>query len=282
MALHLVTLLVLTFALPETRWDRATASSKVDRSSDLQDEKEVIESSTDRLEGSPPTAPQENTASVSTDMHLGKGKPSRQQWHVFQPSLQPLQTLVQAFYVPWKLLTFPIVVFASFIVGFSGSCYLILTFVQSQALGAPPYNFSSQSVGFMNFASLVGAFIGLLTAGSLSDRVSRKLTERNRGIREPEMRLVAMVPYVIIMVLGNFIAGFGLQAGWDWRVRHRSLESCRVSHQSCMLTSGTGYRHHRLWMCRCASGCAPSNRIDLCRGFVQTGGWLDLCGCHDQ
>jgi hypothetical protein len=28
-----------------------------------------------------------------------------------------------------------------------------------------------------------------------------KLTRRNNGIREPEMRLIAMVPYVIIMVI---------------------------------------------------------------------------------
>lgn len=44
----------------------------------------------------------------------------------------------------------------------------------------------------MNFAILIGAFIGLGTAGPLSDWVSARATKKNRGIREPEMRLQAM------------------------------------------------------------------------------------------
>lgn len=50
---------------------------------------------------------------------------------------------------------------------------------------------------------LVGAFIGLLTAGPASDIFSANLTKRNNGIREPEMRLIAMVPYGLIMYFGQ-------------------------------------------------------------------------------
>jgi hypothetical protein len=67
---------------------------------------------------------------------------------------------------------------------------------------------------------LVGAFIGLFTAGPLSDWIAAKLTQRNRGIREPEMRLLTMVPYVLIMILGNVVTALGYQYGWDWRVSH--------------------------------------------------------------
>ncbi len=72
--------------------------------------------------------------------------------------------------------------------------------------------------GFFNFALLIGTFIGLATAGPLSDWVSMKLTIRNNGIREPEMRLVAMIPYVFIMILGNVINAVGYQNSWDWRI----------------------------------------------------------------
>jgi hypothetical protein len=44
----------------------------------------------------------------------------------------------------------------------------------------------------MNFAILIGALIGLATAGPLSDWVSARATKKNRGVREPEMRLAAM------------------------------------------------------------------------------------------
>ena len=221
-ALNVFTLLILLVALPETKWDRSdTREPSGDQTTPQvftsEEEKPTSEVSPDSLENQNQTI--SGSKEAFHDAHLLRGKPSKQQWQVFQNCRSPFSTLLRSFWVPWRLLTFPIVVFASFIVGFSGSCYLLLTFVQSQAFGSPPYNFSPQSVGFMNFASLVGALIGLLTAGPLSDWISAKLTVRNHGIREPEMRLVAMIPYVVVMILGNFIAGFGFQYHWDWRVR---------------------------------------------------------------
>ncbi|MCJ1282464.1 hypothetical protein MMC26_001787 [Xylographa opegraphella] len=151
------------------------------------------------------------------DSHLGKGRPSRSQWRLLQPESHPLRPLAFGLYLPFKLFCFPIVVFATFIVSFSSTCYLMITFIQSQAFAVPPYSFNQEFIGFMNFASLIGALIGLFTAGPLSDWVSAKLTRRNNGIREPEMRLPTMIPYVIIMLLGNFVVAFGLQNDWDWR-----------------------------------------------------------------
>lgn len=72
------------------------------------------------------------------------------------------------------------------------------------------------NAGFTNFAVLVGAMIGLATAGPLSDWVSARATARNGGIREPEMRLPAMIPYVVIMYLGNIIVSVGYQNQWPW------------------------------------------------------------------
>ena len=153
-----------------------------------------------------------------TDMYLGKGKPSKSQWSLLQPTKDALKLLTVEFFLPWKLLYYPIVQFASFIVSFSSTSYLMINFIQSEAFGGKPYGFGSQSVGFTNFASLVGVCIGLLTAGPASDIVSASLTKRNNGIREPEMRLLTMVPFVLIMILGNFVVAFGLQHSWDWRV----------------------------------------------------------------
>jgi len=68
----------------------------------------------------------------------------------------------------------------------------------------------------MNFAILVGALIGLATAGPLSDWVSARSTRLNNGIREPEMRLPAMIPYVLIMYLGNIVVSVGYENHWPW------------------------------------------------------------------
>jgi hypothetical protein len=120
--------------------------------------------------------------------------------------------------MPWKLLLFPIVEFSAFVVSWTASSFLTLNLTQSQAFAAPPYNFTSTKIGFFNFAILIGALIGLFTAGPLSDSLAAWLTKRNRGIREPEMRLLSMIPYVILMVIGNVIVAVGYQKAWDWKV----------------------------------------------------------------
>lgn len=120
--------------------------------------------------------------------------------------------------MPWYLLAFPIVEFSAFVVSWTASSFLTLNLTQSQAFAAPPYNFSSTKIGFFDFAILIGAFIGLFTAGPLSDAVAARLTKRNKGIREPEMRLLAMIPYVILMVIGNVIVAVGYERAWDWKV----------------------------------------------------------------
>jgi hypothetical protein len=131
-------------------------------------------------------------ATAERDPFLGKGTPSKQQWKLYQPNPHPFKAIFLDLWIPWKLFAFPIVEFAAFVVSWSCSSFLTINLTQSQNFAAPPYNFNSQSIGFMNFAILVGALIGLATAGPLSDWVSARATRRNGGIREPEMRLPAM------------------------------------------------------------------------------------------
>ncbi|KAJ4295358.1 hypothetical protein N0V90_007370 [Kalmusia sp. IMI 367209] len=154
---------------------------------------------------------------AARDPYLGKGTPSKQQWKVFQSNAHPFKSILMDLWIPWKLFAFPIVEFASFVVSWSCSSFLTLNLTQSQAFAAPPYNFKPISIGFMNFAILVGAFIGLFTAGPLSDWISARSTRRNNGIREPEMRLPALIPYIIIMYLGNIVVSVGYDNHWPWQ-----------------------------------------------------------------
>lgn len=158
----------------------------------------------------------EHITTKERDPHLGKGVPSKSQWGIFVRTPHAIRTLALNFWIPWKLFAFPIVQFASFVVSWSASCFLTLNITQTQVLAPPPYKFTNQNIGFTNFAILIGALIGLATAGPLSDWVSMRATIKNNGIREPEMRLPAMIPYVLIMILGNFVVAFGYQYEWDW------------------------------------------------------------------
>jgi hypothetical protein len=151
------------------------------------------------------------------DPWLGRGKPSKAQWKIFQPYDG---NIFLELYLPWKLCLFPIVEFSAFVVSWSASSFLTLNLTQTQVFAAPPYNWSSTKIGFTNFAILIGGLIGLFTAGPLSDMVAAWLTKRNRGIREPEMRLLTMIPYVIIMIIGNVVVAIGYERSWDWKVYH--------------------------------------------------------------
>ncbi|KAJ9665932.1 hypothetical protein H2201_004056 [Coniosporium apollinis] len=220
-----VSLAMVVFMFPETKWHRLhpneiARSFPTSSANDLKAFTEKIENTADIQQV--PTAASfaipdlEATETAARDPHLGKGKPSKTQWALFQKNAHPLKSIILDLWIPWKLFAFPIVEFASFVASWSCSSFLTINLTQAQAFAAPSYSFSSQSIGFMNFAILIGALIGLLTAGPLSDWVSAYYTHRNNGIREPEMRLPAMVPYVLIMLLGNIMVSVGWDKHWSW------------------------------------------------------------------
>jgi hypothetical protein len=233
------TVVCCIFLFPETKFKREfiPANSQVSSSPPLKGSTEQIEETpaandtsavdhadpekTAPVQSKGPTVEGETLSHVHThqDPWLGRGKPSKQQWKLWQPSDGNVFTnLAFEIYMPWKLLLFPIVEFAAFVVSWSASSFLTLNLTQAQVFAAPPYNFTSTKIGFFNFAILIGQLIGLFTAGPLSDAIAARLTKRNRGIREPEMRLLTMVPYIILMLIGNFVVAFGYQQSWDWKV----------------------------------------------------------------
>lgn len=244
--LNFFTILCCVFLFPETRFQRpfGYADNKIvtaaDGSPKNKDSSEKIEEFQIQDSGGTNTTPQTNDFANTADAEngitalrtvtgatvkpvlthqdpfLGRGKPSKQQWKLWQPHEG---SMVKEFILPWELLLFPIVEFAAFVVSFSASSSLMLNLTQSQAFAAPPYNLGSETIGFFNFAILIGAMIGLFTSGPLSDYVAAVLTRRNRGIREPEMRLLAMVPYVILLIISNVVVAVGYEKKWNWKVR---------------------------------------------------------------
>lgn len=233
------TFLLCVFCLPETRYHReppagdsttttkaaqgpragtkdSPADSDREKSTALQDE---------GLTEAPitPTATKRSNATgaelahrqTHIDPYLGRGGPDKKQ---FLPISSYSGGLWRELWLPFYLHLYPIVEFAAFVVSWSASGFLVVNLTQSQAFAAPPYNFSSQTIGLFNLAVLVGGLVGLFTCGPLSDWVAAYLTKKNNGVREPEMRLVAMIPYIVIMIIGSVVTAVGYDRHWPWQV----------------------------------------------------------------
>ncbi|KAG8528189.1 uncharacterized protein KY384_007106 [Bacidia gigantensis] len=222
-AMHAATFFACLLGFPETKWDRAQLaklSSEGSTEAMSPSVEKAVETSDKILHAEHDSSANPGLVENSTtekDPWLRNGKPGRAQFRLFQANKSPWRSILMDIWIPWKLFAFPIVEFASFVVSWSLSNFLAINLTQTPSLEPPPYGFSPLAVGLSNFALLVGAVIGLSTAGPFSDWVSMKLTNRNRGIREPEMRLPTMIPYVLIMILSNFVVAFGYEYKWNWR-----------------------------------------------------------------
>ena len=210
-AINIAAFVLILVALPETMYKRSNAPS-------LEEMSEIE---------TPKDSSRDAAIKSTTGSCYRKGKPKSGQFG-FSTGQQPSwRGLLIGFLTPFWLFSFPIVLWASLIVTFASNYFLMLTVMQAEAFTEPPYNFDSASVGYTNLAVLIGALIGLFTAGPLSDWTSAWLTRSNQGIREPEMRLMTMIAYGILMILGNLRTAFGFQYRWDWRVRTLSVtNSC--------------------------------------------------------
>lgn len=140
--LSLSTVLVI-FMFPETKWHRVYPSDNSTGAlfnEPTEKSTTVDDSQSDAAGLDVPTPP-------AKESQVGKGKPSKEQWKPYSTNPRPARSLALALWVPCKLFAFPIVVFAGFVVSWSCSSFLMTNLIQSQAFGAAPYNWSSQSIG---------------------------------------------------------------------------------------------------------------------------------------
>jgi MFS family permease len=211
-----INLLGIVVLFPETRYRRSTVASREPEKQDncLSTDKPADKSVETISDESVNSALDTEAAHIAT---VGNGKPSKDQFSILQPlDRDALKTVVRHVLTPLELFFFPIVFWAAMTMGGAANTVLDVNLLQSQALTGPAYNFDPGSVGFANFALVVGGMVGLATAGPSCDWIASSLTKRNGGIREPEMRLWSLIPYLFLTVIGMTVVGVGFQSGWPW------------------------------------------------------------------
>ena len=207
-------LIMMFFMFPETRYIRDQRSWQTDRNTGntLSREPDLTSAKANKEMGESPIDTEEEQVSINetqrpTISHITSGRPSQVQFSLI-PTLhwEGRDLLFRDILAPIQIFFLPITFWVAMAFGFTTNCLLALNLTQSQVFAAPPYNFSSANVGFINFAFVVGGAFGLATAGPMSDWVSMKLTIRNNGVKEAEMRLWALIPYIFICLIGMVVS----------------------------------------------------------------------------
>lgn len=220
-ALSAFAIVLIAITFPETKYHRNnTAHNALARASVIRsygspaasiDTEGQLEKTATR------TAAQETENSSLDNSPLNKGRPSRTQFRPFQkPDARWKMFVVRDAWTPVKVFFNPIILWAGLMLAGPADLVLFFNITESPVLAAPPYNFKPAQVGYTNFAFVIGALIGLATAGPYSDWVAARATRKNGGVREAEMRLPALWFYMIVTMLSLILGGVAYQYQWAW------------------------------------------------------------------
>ncbi|KAF2453980.1 serine/threonine kinase 16 [Lineolata rhizophorae] len=117
---------------------------------------------------------------------------------------------------PFVMFLYPAVLWAFLIYGTTITWIVVFSVVNGVLFVAPPYNFTVGEAGLTGLSPFVLTIIAEVVSGPLNDWICVKLTERNRGVYEPEFRLVLMVVVVILGVVGFYGFGATVDAQTHW------------------------------------------------------------------
>lgn len=108
---------------------------------------------------------------------------------------------------PFFVLLNATVVWTVIMTAFTSVWYIVTSFVIAQAFSGPPYSLTVAQQGYMSSGPWVGGILGCLFAGLICDPIARRMTKKNKGIYEPEFRLIVMAFVPIFSTIGYFAFG---------------------------------------------------------------------------
>ncbi|KAF5010121.1 hypothetical protein FDECE_3707 [Fusarium decemcellulare] len=128
------------------------------------------------------------------------------------------ESLLRALITPWSAFLLPAVSWAAYAYGCSVAFAASFSVALSQIFTKPPYSFTSSQVGLTVFSSFVGATLGNAIPGPVSDWLVTYLSKKNKGVYEPEFRVVLAVPSLIFGLVGFWGFGWSLEAKQHYMV----------------------------------------------------------------
>ncbi|EEA24976.1 hypothetical protein TMatcc_008080 [Talaromyces marneffei ATCC 18224] len=141
---------------------------------------------------------------------------------------------------PFVLFFYPSVLWSFLLYGTTLTWIVVFSVVNGVIFVEAPYNFSVSQTGLISLSPFILTLIGEVISGPMNDWICVYLTNKNRGIYEPEFRLPLVILTVILGSVGFF--GFGatvhFQTHWTGPVLCFGLANMAMAFAS---TSAFGY-----------------------------------------
>ncbi|KAJ6131682.1 hypothetical protein N7471_006897 [Penicillium samsonianum] len=148
-------------------------------------------------------------------------------------------TWLQYFRRPFYLFAFPNIVLGGIQFAFGCTAGIVSFNTISEIMTEAPYNWSAGSTGLLFLSALIGNFLGM-GVGSLSDWLVLVLSRRNKGYKEPEMRIWAYIFPFIFGAVGYFTYGWAATNGEHWIAVAVAL-CCLIAQQVSITSLATTY-----------------------------------------
>jgi hypothetical protein len=164
-------------------------------------------------------------------------KSYRQRLALYTPTPSSFSTLARHLYQPFQALAlFPAVSFAAIQYGCVLAWLSMTLTMVAEVFPGPPYYYGSNMIGLMSLPGFIGSFLGAIVSGPFCDWFVIRLTKRNNGIFEPEMRLILCFIPTLVGPAGLWLFGYSLA-----NVSYRAVTGSsadrfhRATHGSCHL-----------------------------------------------
>jgi MFS family permease len=109
---------------------------------------------------------------------------------------------------PLAVILLPGVAWAAYCYATAVALSIAISVSLSSIFSAAPYHFKTSQIGLTVLSAAVGDLIGNLVPGPISDWIVLSMSRRNKGVYEPEFRILLVIPAFFIGLAGYW--GFGL------------------------------------------------------------------------
>ena len=197
--------LFVIFTFPETMYVRDPAASSAVAQG---------ESAQCDLESKGPVTARVDDTSIATNTNIPEKRSYVSSLRMYSGTYTS-ESLLKLFIRPTAFMILPQVLWAVLVMSGTIGFLVAITSNFAPAFEAA-YGFEPWQSGLCFIGALLGAFFGIFAGGHFSDWIADFQTKRNGGVREPEMRLPAILVSVVTAPLALVLYGAGIQYKLHW------------------------------------------------------------------